>query len=277
MLPELSISDDDRPPTAERTLPYAALSSNGLIAGTTGESASRGGAWASHLGAFGRTFWPDNLSFGQDVNAAGTVVGKVLLTANPVLVARAFLVRPGEQPQHFLPPDGGLPDAVAINDEGAVLLNVTPLATKASTTRAWLWHAHDYMPLEIPACSVSTACDLNRNHQVVGFVEDEFGLRRPTLWTDGRPQDLETTMAEDFVPTCLNDELIIGGSALNRHAQRAACIWSPNQGLTFLANRVENAPSAPFEKVSGLNNVGQILADLTQANQPRGFLLSPSC
>lgn len=261
---------------AERALPFQAISSNGLIAGTIGAPAAQRGAWASHIGPFGRLYWPDTLSFAQGVNAAGVVIGKTLLTANPVLVARAFLMRPGERPQYFNPPDGGLTDAIALNDEGGVLFNVTALSTRAPIGRAWLWQNDTFIPLELPPRCASTAIALNAHHHAVGLIETEFGLRRPTLWIDGHPQDLETTMAEDFVPTCLNDHLVIGGSALNRQAQRAACVWTASHGLQFLDELTPDPTAAALREVVALNNSGQILATLTESNRAHGFVLEPA-
>ncbi|MDB4473755.1 hypothetical protein N9023_02015 [Opitutaceae bacterium] len=275
ILPEITLTND-APTRAERALPYAALSSNGLVAGTVGTPAGLRGAWASHLGAFGRELWPDNLSFAQGINAAGTVVGKMLLTATPLLVARAFLVTADGQPTHFAPPDGGLPDAIDINDAGTVLLNVTPLSIGAESPRAWLWREGNFIALPVPFGATSTAIALNGKGHVVGYIENEFGVRRPTLWIDQEPLDLETTMTADFIPTCINDDLMIGGSAINLCNQRRACVWSPREGLQFLQEHETARRETQLETVVDLTDSGRALAMLTVDNQPRGFLLEPS-
>lgn len=274
ILPEITLTDD-APPVAERALPYAALSSNGLVAGTVGAPAGLRGAWASHLGAFGRELWPDNLSFAQGINAAGTVVGKILLTVTPLLVARAFLVTADGQPTHFAPPEGGLPDAVDINDSGAVLLNVTPLSIGGESPRAWLWREGNFIALPVPFGATSTAIGLNGKGHVVGYIENEFGVRRPTLWIDQEPLDLETTMTADFIPTCINNELMVGGSAINPYNQRRACIWSPRDGLQFLQAHDDAIQEPPLKTVVDLTDSGRVLALLTVDNQPHGFLLEP--
>ncbi|GAB5560314.1 MAG: hypothetical protein SynsKO_19610 [Synoicihabitans sp.] len=261
---------------AERALPCHALSANGLVAGTLGGTADRRGAWASHLGEFGRRFWPDNLSFGQGVNSTGLVVGKALLTAEPVLVARAFAIEPHKRPRYFNAPEGGLTDAVAVNDAGMILFNITGLGSSEPQNRAWLWQQEEFIPLAVPPRCSSAATALNAHGHVVGEIETEFGLRRPTVWIDGEPQDLETTMAENFVPTCINDDLIVGGSALNPQAQRSACLWTPSHGLRFLNDC--GGPESPkeFQRVDALNNSGQILATHHIDGQPRGYRLAPT-
>lgn len=219
---------------AEMAHPFAALSSTGLVAGTCGPSAKRLSAWASHRPTFGQDYWPQNLSFAQGVNARGQVVGKMLLNADPILVSRAFLIGPDGPPRYFDAPEGGLTDAIAINDRGTVLFNVTALSTRTALQRAWLWRDETFIPLQAPPRCSSEAIALNASDQTVGFIETEFGRRRPVLWTDGQPLDLNTRDAQDFRPTCISDHGVIGGSALNSHADRAACIWTAGRGLQFL-------------------------------------------
>ncbi|MCC5024464.1 MAG: hypothetical protein J6386_17485 [Candidatus Synoicihabitans palmerolidicus] len=125
--------------TTQNAWPFLALSSNGLIAGTNGENASANRAWASHLGNFGEQFWPGAVSSAQAINAAGLVVGKTLLPAEPLLIFRAFVIGTQSRPRFLTPPEGGMTDAVAVNDEGTVLINVTSLAKGPPRQRAWLW------------------------------------------------------------------------------------------------------------------------------------------
>lgn len=262
-------------PSAEMACPFAATSDSGLVVGTEGQSTNRLGAWASHLGAFGRQFWPDHPSHAQDVNRQGEIVGKTLLTADPVLVARAFLLCPGDEPRYFVPPEGGLSDAIALNDSGTILFNVNALSTRSPLRRAWLWQDDEFVPLQVPPRCASVGVALNAHDQVVGFIETEFGLRRPVLWGDEQPEDLNTTEAQDFRPTCLNNRGVIGGSALNASAKRAACLWTAEAGLQFLADLQGPESPQPLADVVAVNDRGQVLATQVIHNQPLGFLLDP--
>lgn len=263
-------------PSAEMACPFMAINEEGLVVGTQGSNTDELGAWASHLGAFGRQYWPEHLSHAQDVNALGEVVGKTLLAADPVLVARAFFVRPGAEPRYFVPPEGGLTDAIALNDASTILFNVTALSTRSPLRRAWLWQEEEFVVLRVPPRCASVGIALNERDDVVGMVETEFGLRRPVIWINGEPQDLDTTEAQDFRPTCLNNDRLIGGSALNAFAQRAACIWSPQEGLRFLDQLQSPPNSQPLKDVVAINQANQILATQVVENQPLGFLLDPS-
>jgi hypothetical protein len=263
-------------PSAQMHYPFAGLNDEGIVVGTEGSTPETLGAWASHLGSFGRQFWPDHLSHAQDVNRRGDIVGKTLLAADPVLVARAFLMRAGENPRYFIPPEGGLSDAIAVNDQGAVLFNITALSTRSPQKRAWLWQDEEFLPLPLPPRCASTAVALNQCNDVVGFIENEFGLRRPVLWTEGRPQDLETLEAQDFRPACINNAQVIGGSALNAFAQRAACIWTQQQGLRFLPPPSDSAHETALHDVVAINDRGQILATQVRDKQSLGFLLEPT-
>ena len=262
-------------PEAEMAHPFAALSSSGLVVGTRGRSAKRLAAWASHLANFGEKYWPDNLSFAQDVNTQGDTVGKMLLNANPVLVSRAFLIQPDRPPRYFDAPEGGLTDAISINDRGSVLFNVTALSTRVAVQRAWLWRGEEFIPLQVPSRCASNAVALNASDQVVGFIETEFGRRRPVLWTEGRPIDLNTKDAQDFRPTCLSGDGIVGGSALNIRAERSACIWSAEYGLQFLQDLQPRSTAEPLHNVVTINSAHQILACRIDGQQSIGFRLDP--
>lgn len=262
-------------PTAEMAHPFAALNASGVVVGTRGESAKSLFAWASHRGDFGAEFWPHHLSFAQDVNASGDVVGKMMINADPVLVSRAFLISASGTPRYFDPPEGGLTDAIAINDSGTVLFAVTPLSTRTASQRAWLWHGEEFIPLSLPPRCSSRAIALNEANQVVGFIETEFGLRRPVLWTEGRPLDLNTRESQDFCPTCITDDGIVGGTALDSHARRSACIWTSGKGLQFLEDLQPASKAQPLDTVVAINAGHQILASRHTGHQSVGLLLDP--
>lgn len=263
-------------PSAAMAHPFAALTQHGVVVGTQGRSAQQLFAWASHRGDFGREFWPANLSFAQDVNTPGTVVGKMMINADPVLVARAFLLPPEGPPRYFDAPEGGLTDAVAINDGGMVLFNVTALSTRQARHRAWLWQAEEFIPLSVPPRCSSRAVALNEAHQVVGFIETEFGLQRPVWWSEGRPLDLNTKESQDFRPSCISHHGMVGGSALNIHAERAACIWTADHGLQFLDDLQPRATAVRLDEVVAINAKHQILASRHSGHQAVGFLLEPT-
>lgn len=263
-------------PTAENALPFGALNSTGVVVGTRGRSPKTLFAWASHRGDFGRDYWPANLSFAQDVNTGGDVVGKMMINADPVLVTRAYLLPAAGRPRYFDAPEGGLTDAIAINDNGMVLFNVTALSTRHTLQRAWLWQAEEFIPLAVPPRCSSQAIALNDAGQVVGCIETEFGLRRPVVWIDGEPRDLNTKDSQDFRPRCISRHGLIGGSALNIHAERAACIWSEAHGLRFLEDLQPRATAQPVDDVVAINSTHQILASHQTGHHSVGWLLDPT-
>jgi hypothetical protein len=260
---------------AENAWPFSAVSSTGLIAGTVGASDDTRRAWASHRGDFGQRFWPNALSFAQGVNAAGTVVGKTLIASDPVLISRGFVLQEAGRPQFFHAPDGGFTDAIAVNDRGTVLLNITGLASRAPRLSSWIWSADAYTPLETPSDCASCGVAMTSDDTVLGFVEPRSGPRYVVLWVNQRLTALNLSTDRKFRPRGLNDQLVAAGSALSPSGERLACRWSFGRGLEFLRDLCPEPPKVTFTDATAINQAGQILCIGRRGAQDSGFLLNP--
>ena len=255
--------------------PYHALSSNGLIAGTTGRGPQAHRAWASHLGVFGECFWPDSVSISQAVNAHGVVVGKTLLPAAPFLIFRAFVMGETGRPRFLTPPEGGMTDAVAVNDGGTVLINVTKLTRTFPRERAWIWQDDVWEPLEAPANCASVGTGLTPEGRVVGYLETEQGLICAAVWVNGRLCDLGTPLIAGFRPVAGNDLGHIVGNAVDEEEQPVACRWTPEFGLEYLRDLIAIPPTEHLVAANGINLRGQIIASTKHHHRLMGCLLEP--
>lgn len=265
---------------AESSWPYQALSADGLIVGTRGTPASARRAWASHLGDFGEDWWPGAVSIAQAVNRQGVVVGKTFLPAEPFLIFRAFIIGETGRPRFLTPPDGGMTDAIAINERGTVLLNATALAARGAHQHAWLWHEQTFTALETPPDCSSIATALTADDAVAGLVRTEGGLSCAALWRDGRLVDLGTPLAADFRPAAARDADLIVGSALTPTGRRAACRWTRAGGLEFLsALTAFGQPTysgPPLTAAVDVNRHGHILALAETGRRTTGVWLEPA-
>ena len=256
--------------------PYHAVSSNGLIAGTTGRGPQGHRAWASHLGVFGECYWPDSVSIAQAVNAHGVVVGKTLLPAAPLLIFRAFVMGETGRPRFLTPPEGGMTDAIAINDRGTLLLNVTKLTRTFPREHAWIWQDDVWEPLETPPHCASVGTGLTAEGRVVGYVETEQGLICAAVWVNGRLSDLGTPLGAGFRPVAGNDLGHIVGNAVDDDDQPAACRWTPEYGLEFLRDLLVAPPAERLVAANGINLSGQIIASTKHGNRMLGCMLEPA-
>ncbi len=261
---------------AENGWPYHALSSSGLIAGTRGTPARARRAWASHLGDFGETYWPGSVSIAQGVNAAGIVVGKTLLPIEPVLISRAFIIGPTGRPRFLNAPEGGMTNAVALNDAGTVLVNVSSLSPADSAHRAWLWHDQVWEPLETPADCSSVGTALSADGIVAGLIQTAGGLECAALWIGGRLVDLGTPFALNFRPLAGHDARLLVGTAVRADGRSAAVRWTPREGVQFLDDLLApGSASPPLASAVDLNGRGQIIATSHHGAGSGGFLLQP--
>ncbi len=266
----------EQPIWAENAWPFSALSSSGLVAGTVSADVTTRRAWASHRGEFGQEFWPNALSFAQGINASGTVVGKTLITAEPLLISRAFRLTSEGRPKFFHAPEGGFTDAVAINDEGTVLLNVTGLSVNSPRLSAWTWDNDSYVPLETPMQHASLGVALTSDGSVLGYVEPKKGPRSVVLWVRGMMTDLNIPIFRKFRPHAINNDLVAVGSALTNTGQRSACRWSFGRGLEFLETLASSDSQSVFTDAVAINQHGQILVATRDGSHENAGLLTPS-
>ncbi len=260
---------------AQNAWPYAALSSNGYIAGTHGTPAQNRRAWASHLGDFGELYWPGSVSLAQGVNAEGIVVGKTLLPVEPLLISRGFMIAPGGRPSFFNAPEGGLTDAVAINDAGTVLLNVSSLAPGNPVHRAWLWRDKTWEPLETPAHCSAFGHTLTPDGTVVGLVRTEGDIECAALWRDGRLVDLGIPFALKFRPAAARDAQLIVGTARRPDGRECAARWTPHRGVQFLDDLLVPGQALHLSSALGTNSAGAIIVASDHGAHSTGFLLTP--
>ncbi|MCF3648856.1 hypothetical protein [Synoicihabitans lomoniglobus] len=261
--------------SAREAMPYQAISSNGLVAGTVGHPLENRRAWASHLGNFGETFWPESVSFTQGINRDGMVVGKTLFPAAPLLIYRAFVVDASKRPRFLTLPEGGMSDAIGVNDDGVVLVNVTALSQASPRQKAWLWHDDVFIPLEAPPQCSTVATGFSPDGTVIGYRENSFGQRQAVMWVDGHLVDLGVSPAENFIPHAINDHAVIVGSIRKTGGATTAVRWTPRHGLERLADLTDSHYRGTLIDAVAINTSGHIAVVGQRGQTQEGFVLLP--
>ena len=173
------------------------------------------------------------------------------------------------------PPEGGMTDAVAVNDGGTVLINVTKLTRTFPRERAWIWQDDVWEPLEAPANCASVGTGLTPEGRVVGYLETEQGLICAAVWVNGRLCDLGTPLIAGFRPVAGNDLGHIVGNAVDEEEQPVACRWTPEFGLEYLRDLIAIPPTEHLIAANGINLRGQIIASTKHHHRLMGCLLEP--
>lgn len=261
----------------ENTVPFAALASNGLVAGATGGSYRELRAWASHLGTFGDDLWPDTVSLATGVNAAGLVVGQAYLEVGLLLLSRAFVVTPDGRGRFLTPPGGGTTVAAAINDDGDILLNATPLGALPGQTQAWVYRHGIYMPLGDLGSGHASVCALTAGGRTIGSSRTASGQHHAFLGENDHLIDLGTLPGWSCEPTDGNDHGTVVGRLTGARGERRAFHWRPERGMEILLDLAPEAAADGwvFDEAVAINAAGAIAVAGHHRGEPAGGILSP--
>lgn len=217
-------------------------------------------------------------SLAHDINAAGQVVGESE-TMRGEWVRHAFLWQNGTMQDI----GGGAGDwsisrAFAINDRGQVVGDFAQDAGRLATynRRAFLWEGGVRVDLgTLPGHASSTALDINRSGQVVGWSGTHDGsVSRAFLWENGDMRDLGT-LPKDTRSQALGinaSGLVVGWSGAPDRSTSRAVLWYG--GWMFDLNSVLRRGSGwLLTEAAAINDDGQVVGTGLRNGQLRAFLL----
>lgn len=213
-----------------------------------------------------------------DINVARQVVGESE-TVRGEWVRHAFLWQDGVMQDI----GGGAGDwsisrAFAINDRGQVVGDFAQDAGRLATynRRAFLWEGGVRVDLgTLPGHASSTALDINRSGQVVGWSGTHDGsVSRAFLWENGDMRDLGT-LPKDTRSQALGinaSGLVVGWSGAPDRSTSRAVLWYG--GWMFDLNSVLRRGSGwLLTEAAAINDDGQVVGTGLRNGQLRAFLL----
>ncbi len=256
--------------------PLGCMSSDGKLAGTTGQEVRLLRAWASHLGAFGEKNWPGAISNARGVNARGQIAGHVLFDAGEFMLSRAFVAAPTGQFKFLAPPLGGTATARAINDDGDVVVNSTPLGAGPEDTRAWCLRENCYTSLSSLGGGRTFANALTPAGRIVGWSLRSAKTRHAFLWENGQIIDLGTCDNHSSEALAANDDRTVVGRTIARDGTPRAFRWTAADGLQPLEQLAELPRGWVLREAVAINRHGVIAGVGLRRGTLRGFLLRPT-
>jgi probable HAF family extracellular repeat protein len=257
-------------------VPATCLSSNGFTAGAVGTAPKALRAWASHVGAFGESLWPDSVSVARGVNASGQIVGNVWFDAGEFSLSRAFVIPEVGPAKLLTPPQGGTTIATALNDAGDIAFNAAPLGAPAGETRAWCLRDHCYIAIASLGGGRAWANAITPGGRVVGHSITGDGQTHAFLWDEGSTLDLGSLPGATSEALAANDHGVVVGRFSDATAGRRALRWTMDTGLRLLEESVAAPHGWVLHEAIAINRHNWIVGIGSLHGQPRGFLLKPA-
>jgi len=219
-------------------------------------------------------------SLAHDINAAGQVVGESE-TVRGEWVRHAFLWHGGSMQDI----GGGAGDwsisrAFAINDRGQVVGDFAQDAGRLAiyNRRAFLWESGVRLDLgTLPGHASSTALDINRSGQVVGWSGTADGsVSRAFLWEYGGMRDLGA-LPNDASSQALGINAsgqVVGWSGTPDRSVSRAVFWQGGW-IVDLNSVLSRGSGWVLTEARAINDEGQIVGTGLRNGQVRAFRLEP--
>ncbi len=256
--------------------PATCLSSNGFVAGAAGTAPLALRAWASSVGTFGESLWPDSVSVARGINASGLIVGNVLFDAGEFALSRAFVLPPVGPAKLLTPPQGGTTIATALNDAGDIAFNAAPLGAPAGETRAWCYREQSYVAIAGLGEGRTWANAITPHGRIAGHALTADGETHAFLWEEGHTRDLGTLPGAMSEALAANDHGVVVGRVSDAIAGRQAFRWTAETGLALLEDSVAAPHGWRLLEAVGINRHDWIVGVGTLHGQARGFVLKPT-
>lgn len=240
-----------------------AITSDGRVAGSTGDPFYTAYGFVWHAGTVEATFYLSGTARSsprvEDMNTHGQVVGARSRSGDSV---SAFLWENGTLRSLDIPLDDpvfGSSVATGINDDGQVV--------GRAEGRAFLWENGTVVDLGGLGGGTSAAEDINGGGQIVGASQTVDGDWHAFLWQEGTMTDLGTLGGSSSSAMAINDLGQIVGVSETASGDRHAFLWEAGR-MTDLGTLGTTSSSA-----YDINNGGQIVGtSVTAAGEGRAVI-----
>lgn len=254
-------------------VPLTSLSGNGLLAGQQRRAAGPLHAWAAHREGFGADLWPETESCATGVNNVGEVAGHVTFVSDGRARRRVFL-HDGGAPRFLPAPNSANAVAMALNDSGTVLANVSCGHFETQSQVALWWgDAVTLVKAEPGGGLWGTA--LTPGGRFCGRLMTPQGNIHAFLHEGGRTYDLNANATHQSEALAANDARTVVGRFMDDDGRRGAFRWTPTDGMRELGGLVRDASEWAMQKAVAVNAAGWIAGTGLRDGALRGFLLTP--